>query len=175
MKYTVKLVSAAVLAASLFAVQTAHAAEDAVRVVSRANCLVPLAGLTPDWLANHSWTFNESISYDPVVWNEHVMFVASVHATWLKTLQQAYAGVPFAPPEPIEFSVKTPDGKQDWVIGWRAWAGQVDSGDTRIPRNTRERLELYKNVTGNHWQWYMDTSFIEWRLSKAFDCNLKTW
>ena len=169
MKHHLKLVTAAVLAVSLFGAQTTQAAEDAVRVLSRANCLVPLAGLTPDWLANQSWTFNESVSYDPAFWNEHVMFVASVHATWLKTLQHIFSG------EPIEFSVKTPDGKQDWVIGWRAWAGQVDSGDTRIPRTTLERHQRYKNVTGNHWQWYVDSSFIEKRLSTAWDCNLKTW
>ena len=69
------------LAAALFGSQPTLAAEDAVRIVSRANCMVPLADFTPTFLADHSWTVNESISWDPAFWNLHAIFLAGTHAS----------------------------------------------------------------------------------------------
>jgi hypothetical protein len=173
MKQTSKFVPAAMLAAALFGSQPTLAAEDAVRIVSRANCMVPLADLTPTFLADHSWTVNESISWDPAFWavwntnlNLHWMMVASILAKWeFRNWEIGF--------EPVESVLHTSDESNDYVLGWRAWAGQVEDGDTRMPLISLSKP--HKTVTGTHWQKYQGTSRVEKRISKAQNCNLKQW
>ena len=65
--YQVLALSAGLLTATLST--PTEAATTLARIVSRANCLLPLPKLS--LVQANGYTFNESISWDPYVWNGH--------------------------------------------------------------------------------------------------------
>lgn len=129
------------------------------RLVSRANCLVPLPHLSPSGIGI-GYTFFESISWDPKFWNGHHMQTRSV--LWHHSRNNIY-GI-------WESYRLNTHLNQMQTRGWRSWAGTVPKGDRGVNNNKE-----YRAVAGEHWE-LLDRD-IQWRYrtTHAIDCNITTW
>ncbi len=151
------------LLAGLFAATLSTPSEAATtlaRIVSRANCLVPLPKLS--LVQANGYTFNESISWDPYVWNGHRAISRSSHyrsvlwgGVWSDYLLNSYQSGSFN------------------NSSWRVWAGKIDNGDTRELPNPYGRPMRF--VSGDHWEILDGMTIPIARRSGATDCNITTW
>ncbi len=137
----------------------AKAATWYARIVSRANCLVPVPKLS--LIQANGYTFNESISYDPL-FAGHRAIARSNHyrsvfwgGIWSDYLLNSYQSGSFN------------DAK------WRVWAGAIDKGDRREMPNPYQRP--VRSVAGNHWEVLDGLTYVDVRQTGATDCNITTW
>lgn len=138
----------------------AFAAKTAARPVSRANCMVPMPHISP---VGFGWTFNESISWDPLFRTDHRVFLRSDHYTSARTAgiwRDRKVG-----------SYTAGDGYYR-ARSWRFWAGTVEKGDKRMPHSFQKP---YKWVVGNHWELLDGSRAPVYRYSQALDCQLTNW
>ncbi len=166
MTRTLKL-AVAMAASFLSAIQPVQAATSLGRTLSRANCMVALPDITPELLRVPGLTFYESVTWDPAFWRDHVVFQGS------ELLSMVY----LSPVEPatqvIQLAYHTPGDAFEVTRGWRHWAGQVDTGDTRMPFQARGIP--FKVVYGDHFELLDNESEWFYRSTFALDCNLMAW
>lgn len=137
-----------------------EAATYSARTVSRANCLVGLRKLSPNF-PDYGWTFNESISWDPKFWNGHYMYVTSQLWGLSKVNGQSV--------DKLWFDNSSGMGNLNNAT-WRQWAGNLFKGDFR-----RTSPNNFFAVFGSHYE-HMDNSTYVYRMNTyAKDCNLTTW
>lgn len=139
---------------------SAEAARTLARIVSRANCLVPLPKLS--LMQANGYTFNESISWDPYVWVGHRMITRSNHH------RSYYWGNLWS-----DYLLGSYESSSYHSASWRVWAGRVDRGDTRELPNPHRRP--VRSVTGHHWEILDGMTIPYYRFSGALNCNITSW
>lgn len=147
-------------ACAALACPPAQAARTLARIVSRANCLVPLPKLS--LVQSNGYTFNESISWDPYVWVGHRAISRSNH--YRSTFWGGFWS---------DYLINSYQSGSYNDQSWRVWAGKVDKGDTRELPNPYRRPVRF--VTGHHWEILDGTTFPYYRSSGATNCNITTW
>lgn len=137
-----------------------EAASTLARIVSRANCLVPLPRLS--LVQSNGYTFNESISYDPWVWSNHRAITQSRH------YRSVFWGGLWS-----EYLLFSQQSGSYYSGAWRVWAGKIDKGDRReLPNPYRRPV---RSVNGDHWEILDGQQYPYRRQTSALNCNITKW
>jgi hypothetical protein len=159
-----KTIAAVVLVAGIGTLPApASAATYLARIVSRANCMVPLPRITPP--ATEA-TFFESVSWDPKFWNGHRMHTVSEHyrsSMWGGIWNRVLIG--FHDSGAFDQAMRS--------LTWRSWAGTVERGNTSESPGPNARSVRW--VVGRHWELLDKATIPHYRETGALDCDITTW